>query len=131
MYGQHHMRLQYQSHDLNNTPKFADFHTGFYELEYPGENRKLIWTQQRFEVELENVTTINFRLYSMIQNTFYINNMRFDIYPTTVVNITLNELKAVKKLVGRLEKRYDPMNGDTRYLGCMLHAISVDGTDLF
>lgn len=125
------MRLQYQSHDLENKPKFADFHTGLYELEYPGENRKIIWTQQRFEAELENVSSINFRMHSFIHNALYINNMRFDIFPATMVNITLHDLKAVKKLVGRLEKRYDPQNGDTRYLGCMLHVITVDGTDLF
>ena len=126
------MRLQYQGYDFENKFKFFDMIDGVYDLEsIPSSNQKFVWTQQRFSAAIENLTKINFRVYSSIPNILYLNSMRFEIMPNVVINICLENMKTSNRIFGNLERLHATPTGDTRYLGIMLYAITVDGTDLF
>jgi len=128
------MRLQYQGYDIENKFKYFDMLDGIYELENLNNaqySQKLVWTSQRFSAAIENLTKINFRVYSPIQNSLILNGLRFELMPKTITNINLENIKNSVRIFGGLDKLYDPMNGDLRQLGIMLYCITVDGTDLY
>jgi hypothetical protein len=128
------MRLQYQGYDIDNKFKYFDMLDGIYELEnlhnvqYP---QKFVWTSQRFSAAIENLSKINFRIYSPIQNNLILNGLRFELMPKTVININLENMQSSSRIFGVLDKLYDPMTGDSRQLGVMLYCVTVDGTDLY
>ena len=125
------MRLQYQGYDLESKFKFFDMIDGVYDLEtISPSNQKFIWSHQRFNAAIENLTKINFRVYSSIPNILYLNSMRFEIMPNVVINICLENIKSANRIFGNLERLHSHPS-DTRYLGRMIYSISVDGTDLF
>jgi hypothetical protein len=125
------MRLQYQGYDLESKFKFFDMIEGVYDFEtISPSNQKFIWSHQRFNAAIENLTKINFRVYSSIPNILYLNNMRFEIMPNVVINICLENMKFSNRIFGNLERLHSHPS-DTRYLGIMIYSISVDGTDLF
>jgi len=125
------MRLQYQSCDIENKFKYFDMLDGIYELENLHNTQKFVWTSQRFSAAIENLSKINFRVYSPIQNSLILNGLRFELIPKTITNINLENIKNSARIFGGLDKLYDPMNGDLRQLGIMLYCITVDGTDLY
>jgi hypothetical protein len=128
------MRLQYQGYDVENKFKYFDMLDGIYELEnlhssqYP---QKFVWTSQRFSAAIENLSKINFRIYSPINNGLILNGLRFELMAKSVVNINLENMKNSSRIFGSLDKLYDPMTGDQRQLGIMIYCVTVDGTDLF
>lgn len=126
------MRIQYQGYDLESKFKFFDMIDGMYDLEtVSSSNQKFLWTQQRFSAAIENLTKINFRVYSSIPNILYLNGMKFEIMPNVVINICLENMKSSNRIFGNLERLHSTPVENTRYLGIMLYAITVDGTDLF
>ncbi len=128
------MQLQYQGYDINKKFKYFEMFDGIYELENldKGQHSKqFIWTAQTFSFFSKNITKINFRIYSHIQNILILNDFKFDIPPNTVLNITLDDIKDSSRILGSFVTPYTPITSDLRELGVMLYCITVDGTDLY
>lgn len=128
------MRLQYQGYDIENKFKYFDMLDGVYEfesLQYSQYPQKFVWTSQRFSAAIENLTKINFRIYSPINNGLTLNGLRFELIEKSVVNICLENMKNSSRIFGNLDKLYSPLNSDLRMLGIMLYCVTVDGTDLY
>ena len=125
------MRLQYSSKDFEGHSKYADFGFGLYNIEYGEPFKKWIWTHKWFGVSINNVSKVNLRIFSPINNRLIINNiLKFDILPHVPINIVLERLNTISVLNCLCENEYI-VDGEFRSLGLQLLMVSVDDTEIF
>ena len=125
------MRLQYSSKDFEGHSKYADFGFGLYNIEYGEPFKKWIWTHKWFGVSINNVSKVNLRIFSPINNRIIINNiLKFDILPHVPINIVLERLNTISVLNCLCENEYI-VDGESRSLGLQLLMVSVDDTEIF